>query len=66
MQSDYAWPTLAFVALAVLSVAADWLRHRRLKADGTLSRAGWVPWPLVTILALIAAAFSGAAWLHGG
>ncbi len=38
MQSDYAWPTLAFVALTVLSIAADWLRHRRLKADDTLSR----------------------------
>lgn len=66
MQSDTAWLTLAFVALAVLSVAADWWRHRRLMADATLSRAGWVPWPLITILALIAAAFSAAVWLHGG
>jgi hypothetical protein len=65
VQSDYAWPTLTFVALAVLSVAGDWWRHRRVKADRTLSRAGWVPWPLVTILSVIAAAFSAAAWLHG-
>lgn len=66
MQSDYAWPTLAFVVLAVLSIAGDWLRHRRLKADDTLSRAGWVPWPLISILALIAAAVCGAHWLQGG
>ena len=66
MQSDYAWSTLAFVALAVLSIAADWFRDRRRKADSTRSRVGWVPWPLISILALIAGAFSAAAWLHGG
>jgi hypothetical protein len=66
VQSDYAWPTLAFVALAVLSVAADWWRHRRPKADRPVAKPAWVPWPLIAILCLIAAAFSGAAWLQGG
>lgn len=64
MQSDYAWPTMAFVALALLSVAADWRRHRRRDADREAGRAPWVPWPLVTILALIVAALCAAAWIH--
>ena len=66
MQSDTAWLALAFVALAVLSVAADWWRHRRREAGDMRARESWVPWPLIAILALIAAAFSAAVWLHGG
>lgn len=65
MQSDYAWPTLAFAALALLSVAADWWQHRRRDSDRQAGRAGLVPWPLVTILALIAAAMCAALWLNG-
>ncbi len=65
MQSEYAWPTLAFVVLAALSVAADWWRHRRRKAEPATAGAGWVPWPLFTILALIAGAYCAALWLHG-
>jgi hypothetical protein len=64
VQSDYAWPTLAFVALALLSVAADWRRHHRRDANRQAGRPGWVPWPLVTILALILAAMCTAAWIH--
>ncbi|ARR56212.1 hypothetical protein HY78_23520 [Rhizorhabdus wittichii DC-6] len=63
MQSDYAWPTLLFVALAVLSVAADWRRHRRREADRQAGRTGWVPWPLVTVLALIMTALFAAWWI---
>lgn len=66
MQSDYAIPTLAFVALAILSVAADWRRHRRRDADRAAGRAGWMPWPLLSILSLIAAAYCAALWIKGG
>lgn len=64
MQSDYAWPTILFVALAVLSIAGDWNRHRRRTADRQHARPAWVPWPLITILALIAAAYCAALWTH--
>ena len=64
MQSDYAWPTLAFVALALLSVVADRLRHRRRDADRLQGRPAIVPWPLVTIVAIILAAACAAAWIH--
>jgi hypothetical protein len=63
VQSEYAWPTLFFVALAILSVAADWRRHRRRDADRAAGRAGWIPWPLVTIIALILVAVSVAWWI---
>jgi len=65
VQSDYGWPTLVLFALAGVSIAADWRRHRRRDADRAQARTGWVPWPLVTILALIAAAFCAALWLRG-
>lgn len=64
MQSDYAWPTLSFVALALLSVAADWLRHRRREADRQRGRAGWVPWPQLMLLALILAAVCAGLWIQ--
>lgn len=66
VQSFYAVPTLLFTVLAALSVAADWWGHRRRDADREAGRVGLVPWPLIAILALIAAAFSAALWLHGG
>ncbi len=65
MQSEYAWPTLFFVALAGLSVAADWRRHRRREVDRARGRTGWVPWPLVGILSLIIAAVCAAHWIRG-
>ena len=65
MQPDYAWSTLAFIALAGFSVAADWRRHRRREADRVAGRPGLAPWPLITVLALIAAAMCAALWLRG-
>lgn len=65
MQSDYAWPTLVFVALTVLSVAADWWRHRRRDADRTRGRISWMPWPLIAILSLILTAVCAAHWIGG-
>jgi len=65
MQSDYAWPTLSFVALSLLSVAVDAWRHGRRKAGLPSAGMGWVPWPLITILALIAAAVGASHWLQG-
>jgi hypothetical protein len=65
VQSDYAWPTLIFTLLAALSIAADWWRHRRREADRAAGRAGLVPWPLITILAMIAAAMCAGLWLRG-
>jgi hypothetical protein len=64
VQSDYAWPTLSFVVLAVLSVAVDWYGHRRRDANRQSGRAGLVPWPLVTVFALILAAMSAGLWIH--
>ena len=65
MQTDYAWAALAFVMLAALSVAADWRRHKRRETDRVRARTMWVPWPLITILSLIVAAYCAALWLHG-
>lgn len=65
MQSDYAWPTLICVLLAALSVGADWRRHRRRDADRAAGRTRLVPWPLITVLTLIASAFCAALWLKG-
>lgn len=65
MQSDYAGPTLLFVALALLSVAADWWRHRRREADRIGGKTGWVPWPLISVLSLIGAAYCAALWIKG-
>jgi hypothetical protein len=66
VQSYYVWPLAAFVALAVLSAAADWRGHRRREADRAAGRMALVPWPLVMLLALIAAVFCAALWLHDG
>ena len=65
MQSDFAWPTVSLVVLAALSVAADWWRHRRRETGRFAVRTGWVPWPLITILSLVAAAYCAALWLRG-
>ena len=61
MQSDYAWPALAFGALAALSIAIDWWRHWR-KTRGTAI----VPWSLIAVLSLIVAAYCLAGWLREG
>ncbi len=45
------WGAGAAAALALLAVAADWARQRRRNLDSV----GWVPWPLVQVLALFAA-----------
>jgi hypothetical protein len=62
VQSDYAVPTLIFVALTLLSILGDWLRHRRMGRG----RPGWIPWPLLTIVGLIGAIFLAAFWLRDG
>jgi hypothetical protein len=46
----------AALALVVLAGLADRRRARRRDLD----RAGWVPWPLVMILAMIVAAVAAA------
>jgi len=56
--------TLFFAGLALLSVAADWRRHRRREADRARGRTGWVPWPFITIIALILMALCIAAWIN--
>jgi len=66
VQSDYAWPTIFFALLAILSLAADWWRHNRRDARRAAARAAWVPWPLIAVLALIAVAICAAMWLRGG
>ncbi|MDB5689241.1 MAG: hypothetical protein JWL91_1117 [Sphingomonas bacterium] len=44
------------VALVLVAGLADWRRNRRRDLD----RVGWVPWPLVMILAMIVAAVATA------
>lgn len=52
MQAELWWSLAgAALALALLSVWADRRRMRRRNPD----RPGWVPWPLVLLLSLIAA-----------
>ena len=41
----------ASAALALFAGAADWARNRRRHLD----RVGWVPWQLISVLALFAA-----------
>lgn len=50
----------AFALLAGVAILAD--RRRERRAD--LDRVGWVPWPLVLIVALLGAAVSLAFALH--
>lgn len=55
--STFLWlAAAAFAALAVLAGWADARRARRRDVD----RPGWVPWPLILILAMIAAVVAGA------
>jgi hypothetical protein len=49
------------VALAVFSAVADWRRQRRRNLDA----AGFMPWALIQVLALFAAAGAAIAALHG-
>lgn len=42
----------ALAALAAVAILGDRRRHRRTDID----KVGWVPWPLVLILALLGAA----------
>jgi hypothetical protein len=65
VQSDYAWPTLCFAALTVLSIAADWKNHRRRDADRERGRITWVPWSLLAVLSLLLTAVFAAWWLRG-
>jgi H+/Cl- antiporter ClcA len=65
VQSEYAWQTIFFTLLAALALAADWRRHHRREAYRAAARAAWVPWPLIAVLALIAAALCAAMWLRG-
>lgn len=63
VQSDYAWPCLFFAALALLAIAADRIRSRRQDLGRSRARVAWMPWPLITILSLIAAAIFAALWI---
>lgn len=49
------------LALAILAALADRRRQRRRNLD----RVGWVPWPVIQILTMIAAAVAAAFALRG-
>jgi Na+/proline symporter len=67
VQSDYAWPTMLFGALTALSIVVDWLRHRsRDERRGKADIFGYIPWPLIALLALLLTAYFGALWLKEG
>lgn len=51
-----------WAALAGLAILGDRRRHRRSDLD----RVGWVPWPLVLIVALIGAALCAAVAIRIG
>jgi len=63
VQSFYAAPTLLLAFMAAFSLAADVWGHRRKDADREAGKVGLIAWPLMAILALIAAAVSAALWL---
>jgi hypothetical protein len=58
MSATASWWAVAgsAAAVAVASLLADFRRQRRSDLD----RAGWVPWPLLQILAMILAAVAAA------
>lgn len=58
MRTQAALWTIAGLATAVAAVAV--LADRRRTRRGDLDRVGWVPWPLILLLALIIAAVSAA------
>jgi hypothetical protein len=51
MQQHLWGSAVAALLLAVASGVAEWRRGRRRELDSV----GWVPWPLVQLLALLAA-----------
>jgi len=62
MQSTLWIAAASCVAVAGLAAVSDRRRDRRTDLD----RIGWVPWPLILILALIAAAVMAAVALKLG
>jgi len=62
MQSTLWIAAASCVAVEGLAVVSDRRRDRRTDLD----RIGWVPWPLILILALIAAAVLAAVALKLG
>jgi hypothetical protein len=51
-------------SLAIAGVATVCERRRQRRAD--LDRVGWMPWPLILVLSLLAAAVCAAFALKGG
>ena len=62
MQAMLWWIAAAGAAIALVAALADRRRTRRRDLD----RAGWVPWPLILIAALIIAATAVALAIKSG
>ncbi|HWL46579.1 MAG TPA: DUF2231 domain-containing protein, partial [Sphingomonadaceae bacterium] len=50
-QAAWWWAAGGFMVIVLVAIVADRRRMRRRNLD----RPGWVPWPLVLVLALLAA-----------
>jgi hypothetical protein len=61
---DAAWPWLAVTLAAIMLAAVAGLRERRRKRRVDPDRVGWIDWPTVQMLALIAAAVSAIIAFH--
>ena len=62
MQGSMLTIAAAATALTAVSAIADY--RRRNRAD--LDRVGFMPWPLISIMSVMAALFSFAAAIKGG
>lgn len=62
MQGSMLTLGIAATALTAISALADYRRQRRADLD----RVGFMPWPLVTIMSVMAALFAFAAAIKGG
>lgn len=62
MDHVWAWLTLTLVTLAGVSGIADYRRKHRKDLD----RVGFMPWPMIMVVALVMAAFAGNIALRGG
>jgi hypothetical protein len=61
MQGSMLTIAISAAVVTAVSAAADYRRQRRADLD----RVGFMPWPMISIMAVMIALFSFAFWLKG-